>query len=84
MMRRYRDRLDRLRARARFLRERLAKNETRESRHDLAEISALEWAVAQLAPWFDEALPPNPPCSHCGFVTPELVKDRALRAGRER
>lgn len=54
--RRYRDRLERLRYRAAFLR-RLIETKPEPERtwsRERAEISALEWAVGILTPWFDK------------------------------
>jgi hypothetical protein len=58
----YRQRIDRLRRRAAYLRSLLASGERSEGsvHHITAEISALEWAVATLAPWFEtDELPPT-------------------------
>ncbi len=63
--RRYRDRIERLRRRAAFLRQRIASRPDHDMTCDKAEASALEWAVAQLEPWFDKdkseggAVPPR-------------------------
>ncbi len=54
--RRYRDRLQRLRRRADYLRAMLVNGRQRSEAsvsHITAEISALDWAVATLAPWFE-------------------------------
>ncbi len=55
--RRYRDRLERLRVRASFLRH-LIETKPEPPRtwsRERAEISALEWAVGVLTPWFDQS-----------------------------
>ncbi|HLX21660.1 MAG TPA: hypothetical protein VKR23_16055 [Gaiellaceae bacterium] len=65
----YRERIERLRRRAAYLRARLKAGgypSEGAMHHDRAEASALEWAIAQLEPWYakDEAEAP---------VTPEIV-----------
>lgn len=55
--RRYRDRIQRLKRRAAFLRMLIEKDPQRPRgwAREVAEISALEWAVSILEPWFAKA-----------------------------